>query len=181
LTVAHAHATYPDVEFIRANLAALPVASESMDVVATLQVIEHVWNHREFLGECLRVLRPGGQVVVTTPNRLTFSPGLEEPVNPFHTKEFTAAELATLLQNSGFAVSGTYGVHPGERLTRLDRDHGGSFVDAQLAAPPDNWSDRLTADVTSVAADDFAVVAAHERDVDVSLDLVLFATKPAGG
>ena len=53
----------PAARFVRANLAALPVPSGSVDVVATLQVIEHVWNHGEFVRECLRVLRPGGLFV----------------------------------------------------------------------------------------------------------------------
>jgi SAM-dependent methyltransferase len=177
LTVTHAARTYPRATFVRANLAALPVPTASVDVVATLQVIEHVWNHREFVGECLRVLRPGGLLFVTTPNRLTFSPGLDEPVNPFHTKEFTAAELAALLTRSGFAVTRVYGLHAGDRLACLDLDHGGSFVDAQLANPPDEWSDRLRADVESITPDDFQVLPAEERDVDACLDLVLLAEK----
>ncbi len=177
-TVAHAAASYPRARFVRANLAALPVPSESVDVLATLQVIEHVWNHREFVGECLRVLRPGGLLFVTTPNRLTFSPGLDAPVNPFHTKEFTAIELADLLVKHGFEISAVYGLHAGARLAGLDGVHGGCFVDAQLAAPPDAWSDRLRADVASIAATDFAIVSTDERDVDGSLDLVVLATRP---
>jgi SAM-dependent methyltransferase len=177
-TAAHAAASYPLARFVRANLAALPVPSESVDVVAALQVIEHVWNHREFVGECLRVLRPGGLLFVTTPNRLTFSPGLDAPVNPFHTKEFTAAELAELLVKHGFEISGVHGLHAGARLSGLDQAHGGSFVDAQLAAPSDGWSDRLRADVASITAQDFAIVSTDERDVDESLDLVVLATRP---
>ena len=73
-TIAHARNRYPAAQFVRANLAALPVASGAVDVVATLQVIEHVWDHGEFVDECRRVLRPGGRLMVTTPNRLTFSP-----------------------------------------------------------------------------------------------------------
>jgi SAM-dependent methyltransferase len=178
LTAAHAAAAYPQAHFVRANLAALPFASESVDVVATLQVIEHVWNHREFVAECLRVLRPGGSLMVTTPNRLTFSPGLDEPVNPFHTKEFTAAELVELLVKSGFDVTSVHGLHAGERLVGLDRTHGGSFVDAQLATPPDGWAERLRADVRSITCDDFAVLSDTERDVDESLDLVVIASRP---
>jgi len=180
LTVAHASRRYPGVDFVRANLAALPLPAASVDVVATLQVIEHVWNHREFVGECLRVLRPGGLLIVTTPNRLTFSPGLDAPVNPFHTKEFTAAELAHLLTRCGFESPDVFGLHRGGRLARLDAEYGGSFVGAQLAAPPDEWSPRLRDDVSAVTATDFAVVAAGERDVDACLDLVLLAAKPSG-
>jgi SAM-dependent methyltransferase len=179
-TVAHAAANYPQARFVRGNLAALPIPGESVDVVATLQVIEHVWNHREFLGECLRVLRPGALLVVTTPNRLTFSPGREEPVNPFHTKEFTAAELTALLAAHGCTVTAVYGLHAGERLADLDRQYGGSFVDAQLAIAPDRWSKRLAEDVASVSVDDFAITPADVHDVDGSLDLVVLAHRPIG-
>jgi SAM-dependent methyltransferase len=179
-TVAHARATYPRASFVRANLAALPVASRAVDVVATLQVVEHVWNHPEFVRECLRVLRPGGQLLVTTPNRLTFSPGLDAPVNPFHTHEFTATELVDLLTRCGFEIDSVRGLHAGPRLAALDGKHGGSFVDAQLAAPPDEWSEQLREDVISVRSADFAVLAADVYGVDESLDLVVLARRPVG-
>ena len=105
LTVRHAARRYARARFARANLAALPVRSASIDVLATLQVIEHVWDHAQFVRECVRVLRPGGLLLVTTPNRLTFSPGLDEPLNPFHTKEFTSPELTGLLEHCGLRVT----------------------------------------------------------------------------
>jgi SAM-dependent methyltransferase len=175
LTVAHARAAYPAASFVRGNLAHLPIASGSIDVLVTLQVIEHVWNHPEFLGECRRVLRPEGRMLVSTPNRLTFSPGLDAPVNPFHTKEFSAAELEELLTRCGFVVEAVSGLHAGERLTALDAAHGGSFVEAQLAVPPSGWSAALRSDVAGIRADDFAVAGAAERDVDTALDLVVLA------
>ena len=178
LTVAHAAAAYPRTRFVRANLAALPIRGAFVDVVATLQVIEHVWNHGEFVRECGRVLRPGGLLVVTTPNRLTFSPGQDSPRNPFHAREFTAAELTELLTGHGFADARLYGLHAGARLAALDEAHGGSLVDAQLAAPPGQWSAELAADVTSVTCDDFAIVPAGERDVSRSLDLVVLLRRP---
>jgi SAM-dependent methyltransferase len=178
LTVAHAAKRYPQARFVRANLAALPVRSGAVDAVVTLQVIEHVWNHPEFVRECVRALRPGGLLLVTTPNRLTFSPGRDEPLNPFHTKEFTSAELSELLTACGLHVHFAGGLHPAIRLAELDGAHGGSFLAAQLAGPPDGWSERLRADVASVGTDDFTVLDGSERDVDESLDLVTLATTP---
>ncbi|HEX3337217.1 MAG TPA: methyltransferase domain-containing protein [Jatrophihabitans sp.] len=177
-TIAHAAATYPRARFVRGNLAALPVASESVHVLATLQVIEHVWDHPQFVAECLRVLRPGGRLIVTTPNRLTFSPGRDEPVNPFHTREFTAAELVALLEKCGFETRAVHGLHAGPRLAALDAAYDGSFVDAQLATPPDGWTPGLRADVASITATDFDVLPASDRDVDAALDLVILATRP---
>jgi SAM-dependent methyltransferase len=173
-TVAHAARTYPDVHFVRANLAALPIPAGSVDVVTTLQVIEHVWDHGQFVRECGRVLRAGGTLLVTTPNRLTFSPGRETPVNPFHTREFTAAELTQLLTRNSFAVVEVLGLHAGERLHDLDATYG-SFVDAQLRQPPDAWPAELRRDVAGVELVDFPVRAAEVADVDVALDLVVLA------
>jgi SAM-dependent methyltransferase len=178
VTIAHAAAAYPQARFVRANLAALPFPDRAFDAVVTLQVIEHVWNHREFVGECRRVLRPGGLLVVSTPNRLTFSPGLDSPVNPFHTKEFTAEELCALLARGGLAVETVYGLHAGAHLAALDAAYGGSFVEAQLAAPPVEWDGRLLADVASVGIADFEFRGATAHDVDESLDLLVLARRP---
>ena len=177
-TVTHAAASYLSARFVRGNLAALPVRSESVDVVASLQVVEHVWDHGEFVRECLRVLRPGGALFLTTPNRLTFSPGRDVPVNPFHSKEFAADELVDLLGRHGCAIETVFGVHASRRLVELDRAYGGSFVDAQLAAPPDQWTSRLRRDVASVGVADFTVLAADLHQVDEALDLAVVARRP---
>ena len=146
-------------------------------MVVTLQVIEHVWDHPQFVRECRRVLRPAGLLLVTTPNRLTFSPGRETPLNPFHTVEFTAGELVELLSRGGFTTRWLGGLHAGPRLAALDAGNGGSFVDAQLAASPRDWSPRLHAEVAAVSTADFEVAAADGRDVDESLDLVVLAER----
>jgi SAM-dependent methyltransferase len=176
--IKHAASTYRRPQFVRANLAALPIRHRAVDFVAALQLIEHVWNHTEFVDECFRVLQPGGLAFLTTPNRLTFSPGLDVPVNPFHTKEFTAEEVASLLTSAGFEIEAVLGLHPGVRLVELDAKYGGSFVDAQLANPPVRWGRELRQDVVSVATADFAIVAADTHGVDEALDLVVLARRP---
>jgi hypothetical protein len=108
---------------------------------------------------------------------LTFSPGLAAPVNPFHTREFTAPELTDLLGRCGFAIETVFGVHAGPRLRALDTVHGG-LVAAQLAAPPEDWSERLRADVAAIGTGDFAVVTADVHRLDESLDLLVLARRP---
>ena len=48
----------------------LPFDDNSIDVVLLNEVIEHVRDDRQALNESLRVLRPGGDVVIFAPNRL---------------------------------------------------------------------------------------------------------------
>ncbi len=177
-TVAHAARHYARPGFVRANLAALPVADAAVDVLATLQVIEHVWDHPQFVRECRRVLRHDGLLLVTTPNRLTFSPGRETPLNPFHTREFSAPELIELLQRCRVEVTWVGGLHAGPALVAMDQRYGGSFVGAQLARPPGDWAPALRADVATVDTAHFEVLSAGDRDVDESLDLVVLA-RPA--
>ena len=47
----------------------LASAGESFDIVACLEVVEHVPDVGQFIAECARVVRPGGLVVFSTLNR----------------------------------------------------------------------------------------------------------------
>ncbi|HEX2212432.1 MAG TPA: class I SAM-dependent methyltransferase [Mycobacterium sp.] len=178
--VAHVRARYPRVDMRHGNLASLPLDDGVVDVVVNFQVIEHLWDQGQFVAECLRVLRPGGMLLMSTPNRITFSPGRDTPINPFHTRELNAAEMTELIVGAGFQMEGVYGVFHGARLVELDARHGGSIIDAQIAraladAP---WPQDLLADVASVTIDDFDLVHADDRNIDDSLDLVAIAVRP---
>jgi SAM-dependent methyltransferase len=179
--VAHVRARYPRVDMRQGNLADLPLPDASVDVVVNFQVIEHLWDQGRFVAECARVLRPGGMLLMSTPNRITFSPGRDTPVNPFHTRELDARELVGLLEGGGLTVDRVCGVFHGARLAELDARHGGSLIDAQIAlalagAP---WPADLLADVDSVTVDDFDLIDdGSGRHIDDSLDLVAIATRP---
>ena len=51
----------------------LSFEDESFDGVYSVDVIEHIPDYRAFVLESLRVLRPGGKLLYTTPNRHRFS------------------------------------------------------------------------------------------------------------
>lgn len=173
-TIAHAAQAYPEARFVRGNVAVLPLATASIDTVVCLQVIEHLWDQRQFAAECRRVLRPGGRLLVSTPNRLTFSPGQDQPTNLFHSHEFTASELVALMRSGGYHVETLLGLHPAPRLKELDLRHGGSFAAAQLANPPAEWPTALRVDVASVSVADFIL---GPEDVDSALDLLVLARR----
>ncbi len=180
-TVGHVRRRYARVEVMQANLAELPLPDSAVDVVVNFQVIEHLWDQAQFVAECARVLRPSGLLMVSTPNRITFSPGRDTPINPFHTRELNAGELTELLVGAGFCQVSLSGLFHGPRLREMDARHGGSIIDAQIAravadAP---WPPELAADVAAVRTDDFELLGAgDERDIDDSLDLIAIAVRP---
>jgi len=178
--VAHVRARYTRVDMRQGNLAELPLEDGAVDVVVNFQVIEHLWDQGQFVDECARVLRPSGVLLMSTPNRITFSPGRDTPINPFHTRELNAAELTELLTASGFRVEAMLGVFHGAGLVELDTRHGGSIIDAQIARAVANapWPADLLADVAAVRTDDFDLLDANERAIDESLDLVAIAVRP---
>ena len=161
---AHMHHSYPHIAVTQANLDSLPLRTGGVDAITCLQVVEHLWDLRGFLRECRRALRPGGELIITTPQRLTFSPGLgrgEKPVNPFHVEEFDGEQLRDLLSDAGFDAVETRGVHHGPRLSAWEEEHG-SIVGAQVAAGlSGSWPPGLRDVVRSVTTDDFIVDGDH--------------------
>jgi len=180
LTTEHVARRYPDVAVARANLVQLPLHDAAIDVIAHFQVIEHLWDQAAFLAECRRVLKPGGRLLVTTPNRLTFTPDSDTPLNPFHTRELAPSELAELLTDAGFAIERLHGLHHGTAVRALDERYGGSIIDAQLEVVMGQlpgqatWPEALLSDVAAIEASGFDI---HGDDLDASLDLVAVAVR----
>lgn len=77
-----------NLSFQRSEIPPLPFEDNSFDVVTAFQFIEHIEKRKEFMKECLRVLKPGGKMMVTTPN---VKKSLAR--NPFHIHEYTFDEI----------------------------------------------------------------------------------------
>jgi SAM-dependent methyltransferase len=61
------------IEVIQADLnLPLPVPSDSQDRIIAYSVLEHLLMPCHFLAECQRVLKPGGRLVLLTPNISTY-------------------------------------------------------------------------------------------------------------
>ena len=90
--VTHVRGRYPALPSCRQPWPRSPCRTSSVDVVTAMQVVEHLWEQPRFVQEYARALRPGGRVLLTTPNRLTFPAS----TNTFHARELTAIELAEL-------------------------------------------------------------------------------------
>lgn len=72
------------VGFVQADInQPLPLKSDSADVVVALEVIEHLENAYALLREAARVARPGGHVVVSTPNETNLAARVSYLVSGF--------------------------------------------------------------------------------------------------
>jgi len=62
-----------NADFVACNLETytIPLPAASADVVTAVETIEHLENPRAFFRELKRLLKPGGWLIVTTPNQLS--------------------------------------------------------------------------------------------------------------
>lgn len=82
-------------------------ADELFDAVYASHVVEHVHDPLGLLQECLRILKPGGTVVMTTPNLASwghqrFKADWVPLDSPRHLMLFTPQTLRTLVRKAGF-------------------------------------------------------------------------------
>jgi SAM-dependent methyltransferase len=92
----------PGVGLARAVAEALPLRSESVDVLCSLDVVEHLDDDVLALREYLRVLRTGGRLVVTVPAyRWAWS---SHDVDLGHRRRYTRPQLEAVAVAAGFEV-----------------------------------------------------------------------------
>lgn len=96
--VSHAKEKYKasNLEFREGSCAAIPLPDACIDVVVSFETIEHHYEHEAMMQEIKRVLKPGGVLVISCPDKLEYSdkPGYS---NEYHVKELYRDEFEALL------------------------------------------------------------------------------------
>ncbi len=87
----------------------LGLPDNTYDYVICFQVVEHIREDRFFLQEIKRVLKPGGKLIVTTPNKQ-----MSLTRCPYHIREYTPIQLQKLLADY-FPTVDAYGVFGNEK------------------------------------------------------------------
>lgn len=96
--VAHARQKYArdNLHFEVGSCAAIPLADNAVDVVVSFETIEHHDQHEEMMKEIKRVLRPGGLLIISSPEKREYS-DVTAYRNPYHVKELYRDQFVDLV------------------------------------------------------------------------------------
>jgi SAM-dependent methyltransferase len=151
-------------------------ANDLFDVVASFEVIEHLFAPKEFIGHMRNQLQPNGLLILTCPNGQGFDVEtlgvLSNTVDHEHINYFSPASLTSLLESSGLEVLESF--TPG----KLDAD----LVRNKILSGEFDVSDQPF--LKKVLIDDWARVGSSFQqflvDQGMSSNMWLVARKPPG-
>ncbi|HET7118810.1 MAG TPA: methyltransferase domain-containing protein, partial [Hanamia sp.] len=95
-----------NLEFKTGRTDEIPLQDVTIDVVVSFETLEHHDKHQEMMREIKRVLKPGGILIMSTPDKKYYSDESQYK-NPFHVKELYLNEFKELI-NSHFNCSEFY-------------------------------------------------------------------------
>jgi SAM-dependent methyltransferase len=178
-----AKTAYKNCTFIHGDATSLSLPEKSVDVVVSFETIEHLRDQSRFVLECCRVLRPGGLLVCSTPNR-NVSRWWRK--NPFHVHELGIIEYKQLLERS-FTDVQLYAQGPRaylpevtrlltirvldrlglkDRVKRITRRHSASPYRDQFGRAVDGSREKIRPYRPSYFVQPIYIVAVNRKPVD---------------
>lgn len=108
-SVEHARRRYSraNLTFHQGDATALAFEDDCFDVITSFETLEHLEAQQQLLAELHRVLKPGGLLLISSPDKHTYS-DLTGFDNPYHVRELYRDEFEQLLQGE-FAHHRLYG------------------------------------------------------------------------
>lgn len=85
-----------NLEFVVGSILDIPFGDKTFDMIVSYETLEHLAEHEVILKEVNRVLKPGGLLIISTPNKLNYS-DKKSYKNPFHVKELYPEEFKLLV------------------------------------------------------------------------------------
>ncbi len=121
-TVEHASAKYASdkVRFELYDGNTIPFPDNTFNLAVSFQVIEHIRDDTGHVAQIHRILKPGGVLVLTTPNRnYRLLPG-QKPWNRFHIREYDPEQLAATLHKI-FPDAQVLGIRGSDQVQAIER------------------------------------------------------------
>ncbi len=135
------------LEVAQAGGAPLPFADEQFDLVALLDTVEHIPDEFGVFYEALRVLKPGGKLLVTVPAFMWLW-SYNDEINA-HQRRYTAPELRQKLEIAGFRVTqlsyNNFFTFPAIAAIRLLRPHRPELASPHLTEAEDVYQVEMEA------------------------------------
>lgn len=109
-TVAYCKQYYQrdNTQFVNMDCANLAFPKESFDLVVSFETLEHIKKVERFVQELHRVLKPDGQLIISTPNRDIYALYNKNRKNEYHTREFDENGFRELMEPH-FEIEKIYG------------------------------------------------------------------------
>lgn len=154
------------ITWIQADVCNTQLQPDAYDAIVCFEIIEHLEEPPHLLHEAFRLLRPGGLLLMSTPNRETCP---TEATNPWHLHVLSIAEAKTMLRDAGFVNIEYYGAS-------LPKDRGkiGALRQKLVYLKRKLGIGRLTKPAKVVPIDDVRI----ERDDTTAPDMLFKAVKP---
>jgi SAM-dependent methyltransferase len=106
--------------FIKALVPPIPLADASFDFVVCFETVEHIADDLAFVCEVARVLRAGGELLLSTPNADVSAPdGISR--NRWHMREYSLGSLVELVRAAGLEPAAAYAQSFPPRVPRAHR------------------------------------------------------------
>jgi predicted SAM-dependent methyltransferase len=132
-----------EIPLINGSAFALPFKDGSFDCVMSSQVIEHIRYDESIFAEMYRVLRPGGMLILGTPDYATIGWRIIEPIYGFlmpggykdqHITHYTLAQLREILARYNIAIEETAYVAGSELILKCRKAANVARAGAEVAA-----------------------------------------------
>lgn len=103
--------------FLQMDVTKLAFSEKSFHAFVSFHVIEHLHDPRVYLQEAKRVLKPGGVLAISTPNRALRGSSF----NPEHVQEYNFVEFRTLIEKH-FPKPSYYGLWGSPRVIAMEQE-----------------------------------------------------------
>jgi ubiquinone/menaquinone biosynthesis C-methylase UbiE len=88
--------TQPNLEFKVGSTSLIPSKDKVFDLIVSFETIEHHDEHEQMMEEFKRVLKPGGVLIISSPDKLNYT-DIPQYTNSFHVKELYKEEFKKII------------------------------------------------------------------------------------